>query len=373
MSYKDDMKDALDSALRDHEMRAQRAREDAARQANQAELDAFYTRQIHYDIQRISEHMQNGDYPEVVKIEKKKANISNQSVADSHMPEALWKWGNVCEQGTEKYPKDEAKALELYKVAAWYGNKDAQQRLKQRGIKFKVPKKDREVLSTFICVAAGLGLSFLVSNLLNLQMVAFLLRWLIRIVAFFIGGFTVPLFYLNDEAYWYVDYSMESPRLKLVKNHWKRLLPLFIVWLAAALYGWAGLVLPSILRVSPYIRTIPGIVAYYKVQAKKQSAVVDLDAPSENGAAKIFRINYGENETVISIIRTTGSHKAVSIAKPGEANSFYVKDNSTGETYPLKETRPQDYEAAAGVELVFEPFKSRVFDLIEGKDTTATA
>jgi hypothetical protein len=59
----------------------------------------------------------------------------------------------------------------------------------------------------------------------------------------------------------------------------------------------------------------------------KNSAVqtFTLDAQSENGAAKIFQIHYGKEETVISVIRTTGSHKAVNIAKPGEANSFFCE------------------------------------------------
>jgi hypothetical protein len=35
--------------------------------------------------------------------------------------------------------------------------------------------------------------------------------------------------------------------------------------------------------------------------------------------AKIFEVRYGKGETVISITRTTGSHKAVSIVEPGEA------------------------------------------------------
>jgi hypothetical protein len=98
-----------------------------------------------------------------------------------------------------------------------------------------------------------------------------------------------------------------------------------------------------------------------------------VDVPSENGAAKIFEVHYGQEETVISLIRTTGSHKAVNIAPPGEANSFYVKDTVNGEILPLKETRPQDYEAAAGVDLVFDPFASRSFDLIEGNDMSESA
>jgi uncharacterized membrane protein YeaQ/YmgE (transglycosylase-associated protein family) len=98
-----------------------------------------------------------------------------------------------------------------------------------------------------------------------------------------------------------------------------------------------------------------------------------LDVKSENGAAKIFQVHYRKEETVISVIRTTGSHKAVNIAKPGEANSFYIKDTESGKTWPLKKTRPQDYKEAAGVDLVFDPLKSRSFDLIEGKDTSKNA
>ncbi|GHU94655.1 hypothetical protein FACS189479_07640 [Spirochaetia bacterium] len=98
-----------------------------------------------------------------------------------------------------------------------------------------------------------------------------------------------------------------------------------------------------------------------------------LDVKSENGAAKIFNMQYGKDETVIRLIRTTGSHKAISIAPPGEANSFYIQDKVSGETWPIKELRFQDYEEAAGVDLIFEPFRSRSFDLIEGIDTSKSA
>jgi hypothetical protein len=98
-----------------------------------------------------------------------------------------------------------------------------------------------------------------------------------------------------------------------------------------------------------------------------------LDVTSENDAAKIFEVRYESGETVICLIRTTGSHRAVSIAPPGEPNSFYVKDAESEEIWPLKETHPEDYEAAAGVELVFDPFKCRDFDLIEGNDTSESA
>jgi hypothetical protein len=98
-----------------------------------------------------------------------------------------------------------------------------------------------------------------------------------------------------------------------------------------------------------------------------------LDVQSENGQAKIFEVRYGKDETVISIIRTTGSHKDVSIAELGGENSFYVKDAVSGKTYPLKEARLRDYEDAAGVELVFDSFLSIRFDLVEGNDTSASA
>jgi TPR repeat protein len=98
-----------------------------------------------------------------------------------------------------------------------------------------------------------------------------------------------------------------------------------------------------------------------------------LDLKSENGAAKIFEVQYNKDETVICLIRTTGSHRAVNISPPGEANSFYVKDAESEEIWPLKETRPQDYEDASGVDLVFDPFTSRFFDLVEGNDTSEGA
>jgi hypothetical protein len=98
-----------------------------------------------------------------------------------------------------------------------------------------------------------------------------------------------------------------------------------------------------------------------------------LDVTSANGAAKIFEVRYESGETVICLIRTTGSHRAISIASPGDANSFYVKDAESGKIRPLKEARLQDYDAAAGVELVFDPFKYRDFDLIEGNDTSESA
>jgi hypothetical protein len=112
---------------------------------------------------------------------------------------------------------------------------------------------------------------------------------------------------------------------------------------------------------------------FFGKDKKNAKQLYVMDVKSENGAAKIFQVHYGKEETVISLIRTTGSHKAIGIATPGEANSFYVQDKESGKTWPLKETRLRNYEEAAGVDLVFDPFRSRSFDLIEGKDKSKSA
>jgi hypothetical protein len=125
----------------------------------------------------------------------------------------------------------------------------------------------------------------------------------------------------------------------------------------------------SIILENPYAAITRAFVAR-KGNVERSFA---LDIPSENGAAKIFEVRQSKEESVISLIRTTGSHRAVSIAPPGAANSFYVKDTKSGKTWPLKEMRPQDYEDAAGVELVFDLFTSRSFDLVEGNDTSTGA
>jgi hypothetical protein len=451
MSLEDDIRKGIESGVKEGLDDYRRDQEMRARWAQQAAENAAYVAQMGDNIigvqQRARELIQNGDYSEATKIAWSVLSTTSTPVKTSlgerypfmeyiHSSnrifvEALWKWGNACEQGGGKYPKDEAKALELYKGAAYWGNGDAQQRLKQRSVKFRIrgegQEEQREGWAWLTGIAAGVGLAILVSKLPSINVRDGIVRWVINIVVFlgtfvgtfimmrrkelesrgiaiagsifsglvwsfllpklfnwvpfvlrwmvniagFCAGFFVPFVYFHPNPNDLENFSLEP--LRLIPPPPKKPPKLvFAIVLAAALCGWASLVLPSILGVPSYIRTIPGIVAYYKEQAAKP-AIVDLDVPGENGAAKIFRIHYGEQETVISIIRTTGSHKAVSIAKPGEANSFYVKDNSTGETWPLKEVRLQDYENAAGVELVFDPFKSRVFDLIEGEDTTAAA
>ncbi|MDR0585032.1 MAG: DUF1566 domain-containing protein [Treponema sp.] len=332
------------------------------------------------------ELIEKGDYPEAVKIAwsvYRTAKTTINTYSGEHLPyvecvgsswrifeDALWKWGKACEQGSEKYPKDEAKALELIKGAAWWGNKDAQQTLKQRRVKFAKKEFSNENAFWLLGIPCGVGVSFLVSNLIDLQLASFLSRWLIKIAAFLVGFFGIGSYCMYDSEEVIRGFSMKLEPLQLYPPRKKTLRTFFyLICLVFAFFGWSSWALPPLLGLPR--DTIPNIVAYYKAQAKKQPFAGDLDVLSENGAAKIFHINYGENETVISIIRTTGSHKAVSIAKPGEENSFYV---IVGETsYPLKEARLRDYEGAAGVELVFDPFKDHIFDLIEGRDTSATA
>jgi hypothetical protein len=326
---------------------------------------------------------ENGDYPEQADllngnysdVAKRAGSWATGQVKPKEdelaiLAEALWRWGSTCDQGSETYPKDEAKALALYKGAAWWGNTDAQEKLKQRGVPVRVRrKKDSGGLAWIIVIATGLGFAFLVSELLAIN--SFLLRWLVNLAAFGVGT-AVPydFFYTVKEPAYYKNFSVEP--LQLVPppppKRSKANVVFLALWLAAAIMGWAGSALGFVgINIYDYLR---------KEQAAKPADIdidFDLDVTAENGAAKIFRIHYGEQETVISIIRTTSSHKEVSIAQPGQANSFYVKDTLTGETWPLKEVRPQDYEDAAGVELVFDPFKSRIFDLVEGNDTSAGA
>lgn len=108
-------------------------------------------------------------------------------------------------------------------------------------------------------------------------------------------------------------------------------------------------------------------------KAQEAEETVTFEAACENGQAKIFQVFYGNTETVIKIIRTIGSHKAVSVAPPGKPNSFYIQDKQTASFRNLKEARPQDYPNAAGIDLIFDRFDSRNFDLIEGTDTSESA
>jgi hypothetical protein len=386
MSLEDDIRRGVEEGLenhrRDQEMKARWAREDAANREQVSIMDAALSR----GEQRARELLQNGDYFEAISTalnvwltattsvksySGKKIYPNRESRGSSWeiMTEAMWKWGNACEQGSEKYPKDEAKALDLWKRAACWRNKDAQQTLKQRGL--KVPGED-EGMGYLLGIAAGLGLAILVSKLLNIDF--FLLRWLVNIAVFVVGFFITTILFMDSANYdFHRNFSVESLRLTPPPAKKKGFgVKLFLaVWLAAALAGWAGFGL-GIAGIDIY-DAIRNVVQASTPIATPLAIAADVDVPSENGAAKIFRIDYAENETVISIIRTSGSHKAVSIAEQGKPNSFYVKDGVSGKTYPLRETRLQDYADAAGVELVFDPFKTRAFDLIEGSDTSASA
>jgi hypothetical protein len=100
---------------------------------------------------------------------------------------------------------------------------------------------------------------------------------------------------------------------------------------------------------------------------------VAMDLVCENGQAKIIQIFFGKEGAVISLMRTTDSHREIKIAGPGEDNSFYIKDIKSGKTWNLKAVENKDYDEAAGIDLVFDPIDSVNFDLIEGNDTSKTA
>jgi hypothetical protein len=112
---------------------------------------------------------------------------------------------------------------------------------------------------------------------------------------------------------------------------------------------------------------------------------VRLNAVTTNGAARIFRVAYASNVDaggnklaggwmLITIMRTSGDHKEMGIAEPDKDNSFYVKDRTTNKTWPLMALRKfDDAEAGAGADLIFATNEPVNFDLIEGKDTSATA
>jgi tetratricopeptide (TPR) repeat protein len=102
-----------------------------------------------------------------------------------------------------------------------------------------------------------------------------------------------------------------------------------------------------------------------------QSAI-PLDAKSEDGKAKIFRISYAKDYTVIGIMRTTGEHREVGVTGPGTDNAFYIEDADSGKRWPLMALQKFD-EEAAGADLIFGPAASRHFSLIEGADKSETA
>jgi hypothetical protein len=193
----------------------------------------------------------NGDYPDVVKRASSLATGQARPKGDelAILAEALWKWGDACDQGGEKYPKDEAKALELYKGAAWWGNTDAQETLKQRGVPVRVrgKKYKNHGWSRFLIGgASGVGLALLVSRLLPIN--SFLLRWLVNIAAFILGA-NVPFSYFNfvktEEPAFYKDFSLKPLRLvpPPPKKRSKANLVFLVLVLAAALAGWAGFAL----------------------------------------------------------------------------------------------------------------------------------
>jgi hypothetical protein len=102
-----------------------------------------------------------------------------------------------------------------------------------------------------------------------------------------------------------------------------------------------------------------------------QSAL-PVNALTKSGAGKIFRVSYGDDYTVIGVMRTTGEHREITLAEPGNANAFYVEDIKSKEKYPLLALRKFD-EGGAGVDLIFRRFDSRNFNLIEGADTSNNA
>jgi hypothetical protein len=90
-----------------------------------------------------------------------------------------------------------------------------------------------------------------------------------------------------------------------------------------------------------------------------------LDVDSKTGqASKLTRIAYLEEYTIIGL-KNVGSD-TFQIDKPGAANAYYIQDLDTSETYPLAEYN-FFYRQNEGVYLIFPPFKTRHFDLIEGQ------
>jgi hypothetical protein len=196
---------------------------------------------------RANELIQNGEYPEAVSIAWRifelNKNVNNTEVGV--LSDALRKWGEACELGSEKYPKDEAKALKLMKGAAHWGNKVAQETLKSRRVKYDSRESKSDGWVFFLGIASGLGVSFFVSNLLNLQSVFFLLRWLVRIVAFFVG-LIVPFANLREE---FKKFSLTLEPLRLYPSPKKPPILLRIALLVIALFGWASWALPKFLPI----------------------------------------------------------------------------------------------------------------------------
>ncbi|GHU93637.1 hypothetical protein FACS189479_05310 [Spirochaetia bacterium] len=96
---------------------------------------------------------------------------------------------------------------------------------------------------------------------------------------------------------------------------------------------------------------------------------VQVNFPCTNGAARIYRVAYTGDWMIISLIRTTGEHREINIAEPGQEKAFYVEDIQTKTRYPLRGYRKfDDQDSGAGIDLIFAAINTENFNVIEGND-----
>ncbi|MDR1893957.1 MAG: hypothetical protein LBQ61_04590 [Spirochaetales bacterium] len=283
MSLEDDVRKGTYEGLNDYKRTQEWKAKNAAYAAHKADVDAYRTKVKSNIMPEAGELIRNGDYLEA-------ANITGRFLLGFEydveiailMEDALYKWGNACAEGGGKYPKDKAKAMEIWKTAAWYGHRDARKKLKSRGalfIKVRHPRWSQESWYTiFFAIAIGIGLCFFAAKLLNIYDASwytqrFIIRWVTNIAVFCAGVF-VPYIYWSSvpplsAQYWFSsDWSVEN--LRKVRGKPKLegpSKPLLVAMLAASFIGWAPKLVALLrwgLRLTPAYRWAIGFESSFE-------------------------------------------------------------------------------------------------------------
>jgi hypothetical protein len=119
MSLEDDVRKGIKEGLEDYntkqEWRARSAANRADQEARRFERQLENDRRVCEMQEKTRELIQNGDYPEAVRIAWSIFRIHSDHdqmwSGIAILNEALWKWGKACEQGSEKYPRTKPKPL----------------------------------------------------------------------------------------------------------------------------------------------------------------------------------------------------------------------------------------------------------------------
>jgi tetratricopeptide (TPR) repeat protein/F0F1-type ATP synthase assembly protein I len=100
-------------------------------------------------------------------------------------------------------------------------------------------------------------------------------------------------------------------------------------------------------------------------QVIKGGAAVNVQAKGQ--PARMYRVAYADDWTVISIERTNGSHKEIQLAESGSPAAYYVEDLESGRKFGIRGIRKfDDVKTGAGADLIFDAIGTRRFNMIEG-------